>query len=271
MMITLKAEAIWFYFEGLLMVTYDRENKRFQAGVLNAPHHKLEIHYFDRRAGDQDWGRGQKKEYDRKGLAPFDHGNITVTGGGAPAQVSSIPIPEGEIWLPFEVIPDLETEILKYPVEIELEALRPVINLNGTEFYSVLNPSPLPPGHPRNQKQPSPGKTDHPDFQPTFRPNYKRLQDVRNDPHHGPIENIRDLERVLQGPIPNLAVRAYTAATVISLSHSQKLIMELTGESGTQRLIEVAHDSNYEAKIVLNNNIDHSMTASKDHDGPTPP
>ncbi|HKX29831.1 MAG TPA: hypothetical protein VJ302_19225, partial [Blastocatellia bacterium] len=125
-------------------------------------------------------------------------------------------------------------------------------------------------GHPRNQKQPSPGKTDRPDFQPTFRPNYKQLQEVRQDPHHGPIENIRDLERVLQGPIPNLAVRAYTAATVISLSHSQKLIMELTGESGTQRLIEVTHDSSYEAKIVLNNNIDHAMTASKDHDGPTP-
>jgi hypothetical protein len=227
--------------------------------------HNLRVRTYSRKStktgaySDAVWEKVKAEYIPDKELQRYEQGEITILGAGGESKNIASPIVPGsrEIWAPFDLIPDIE-EILGSKVKLDRNKVRPVLSITGGNFYSVLRPDHL------EEEKPADKRADTRGFIPTYL--FEKDQVVMATTKAcGKIESLEDLLK-LGVEANDLSVRAYTAATMITLNKGEELVCVLKNKQGEQReLFRVKYAPNREAKVAIENAATQYGTGSHVH------
>jgi hypothetical protein len=259
-MIEVQGNSLRLYLEGLMFFALNEEQNRFEAGILNIDDgHTLSVRGFSRRStknsdcSDEVWEEEEPELIPDKELQLYEQGEVTILGpGDKPQNISSPLVPRNrESWMPFSLIPDIE-DILERKVRLIRSKVKPVLGITGANFFSVLRPDHLEPA------------IDEYGFIRTYRLEKDQVLMVKTK-STGNIESLEDLIK-LGAAVKELAIRAYTAATIITLNKGQELVCVLKGDQAQQRLLfRVKYDPDREAKVAIQNAVSEHVHGSEVH------
>jgi hypothetical protein len=149
--------------------------------------------------------------------------------------------------MPFNLIPDFE-DVVGGRVTLDRSTVKPVLSITGGNFFSVLRPDHVQAAKPIERRVDARG------FIPTYRLEKDQLRHFKTKTS-GEILSVRDLV-TLGGTAKDLGIRAYTAATMITLNKDEELVCVLKSEQYQQReLLRVKYNPNREAKVILENGV----------------
>jgi hypothetical protein len=248
------------YLEGLMFFALNEEQKRLEAGILNIDDgHTLSVRAFSRRftktsvCSDEVWEEVEPEFIPDKDLQLYEQGEVTILGpGGKPQNISSPLVPRNrESWMPFSLIPAIE-DILERKVRLIRSKVKPVLSITGGDFFSVLMPDHLEPA------------IDECGFIRTYRLEKDQVVMAKTE-STGNIESLEDLIK-LGVAVKELAIRAYTAATMIALNKGQELVCVLKSDQAEQRMLfRVKYDPDREAKVAIQNAVSEHVHGSEVH------
>jgi hypothetical protein len=253
-MIEVQGNSVRLYLEGLMLFALNEEQNRLEAGILNVDdEHNLRVRAFSRKSTKKDacpegvWKRVKAESIPDPELRAYDQGEIAILcAGGESKNIVSPTMPANrEMWMPFNLIPEFE-EIVGSEVTLDRSKVKPVLSITGGNFYSVLRPD-----HVEDAK-PIERRVDTRGFIQTYRLEKDQVL-IGKTKSHKHIESAHDLANLV-AVAKDLAIRAYTAATMITLNKGEELVCMLKSEQGEQReLFRVKYAPNREAKVVLEN------------------
>lgn len=263
-MVEVQGNSVRLYMEGLMFFALDQENNRLEAGILNVDDgHNLKIRTFSRKEPkngayiDEVWEVGGHESIPDADLRLYDQGEITILcPGGESKNICSPMVPRNqEMWMPFNLIPEFE-DIVGSTVKLDRTKVKPVLNITGGNFFSVLKPDHVEDAKPFEKRAGTRG------FFQTYRFDKDLVVSgkIRAKTRSPNLQSVDDL--VACGIVAeDLAIRTYTAATMITLNKGEELVCVLKREGGESReLFRVKYASDCEAKVVLEN-------AVTQHDG----
>jgi hypothetical protein len=264
--VEVQGSSVRFYIEGLMFLALNEQEKRLEAGILNLNDgHSLSVRTFSRKStktgaySDEVWEKVEVEKIPDTELQRYERGELTVLCDGGESKNITTPMVPGnrEIWMPFNLIPDIE-EILGSRVTLDRSKVKPVLSITGGNFYSVLRPD-----HVEEEKPPK-RRVDTRGFIPSYV--FEKDQVVMGKTNaRGKIESLEELLKL--GVAANdLSVRSYTAATMITLNKGEELVCMLKSEQGEQKeLFRVKYAPNLEAKVVIANDAAQYINGSHVH------
>jgi hypothetical protein len=265
-MIELQGNSVRLYLEGLMLFALHEEENRLEAGILNVDDkHNLKVRTFSRKSAkpgaccDEVWKEREPEYIPDRDLRLYEHGELTIfCPTGESKNIVSPMVPRNrEIWMPFNLIPDFE-EIVGSRVTLDRSKVKPVLSITGGNFFSALTPDHVQAAKPFEKRASTRG------FIPTYRLEKDQLRYFKTKAS-GEILSVKDLI-TLGGAAKDLGIRAYTAATMITLNKGEELVCVLKSEQGEQReLLRVKYDPNREAKVVLENGVTQHEDSSHLH------
>jgi hypothetical protein len=253
-MVEVQGKSVRLYLEGLMFLALNEEQNRLEAGILNVDDkHNLRVRTFSRKptklgaCSDQVWKVGEAESIPDIDLRLYDRGEITIlSSGGETKNIVSPMVPRNrEMWMPFNLIPEFE-DIVGSRVRLDKSKVKPVFGITGGNFFSVLRPDHVEDAKPLEKRVDTRG------FIQTY-----RLE--KDQVLNGKAKSRRSIESVdklvnLVAAAKDLAIRSYTAATMITLNKGEELVCVLKSEPGEQReLLRVKYAPNREAKVVIEN------------------
>jgi hypothetical protein len=253
-MVEVQGKSVRLYLEGLMFFALNEEQNRLEAGILNVDdNHNLRVRTFSRRptktgvCSDEVWKTGEAESIPDIDLRLYDQGEITILSpGGETKNIASPMVPRNrEMWMPFNLIPEFE-DIVGSKVTLDRSRVKPVLSITGGNFFSVLRPDHVEDAKPLEKRVDTRG------FIQTYRLEKDQVVMAKNKSHRN-IESVDDLVNLVAAA-KDLAIRAYTAATIITLNKGEELVCVLKSEQGEQReLFRVKYVPNREAKVVIEN------------------
>lgn len=255
-MIEVQGNSVRLYLEGLMFFALDEKQKRLEAGVLNVNDgHNLKVRTFRRNTAkpgaccEESWKENEPVYISDSALRRYDYGDLKISSSNGEARDITSPIvPRNrEIWMPFDLIPDFE-EIVGSKVTLDRNKVRPVFRITGGNYFSVLTPDHVQAAKPLEKRASTRG------FISTYRFEKGQLEKVKTDPNDG-IVSVKDL--ISRGVVAkDLGIRAYTAATMITLNDGEQLVCTLKSEKDEQfELFRVNYEPGLEAKVILVNGV----------------
>jgi hypothetical protein len=255
-MLEVIGNSVRLYLEGLMFLTLNEEQKRLEAGILNVNDgHNLRIRTFSRKptitsaTSDEIWEVGKVDSIPDPDLRIYEQGEITILcHQNGPKNITSPMVPENsEMWMPFNLIPEFE-DIVGSKVKLDRNKVKPVLSITGGKFYSVLKPD-----HVEDSKSPQ-KRADTRGLISTYRLEKDQVFSCkRKAAAHSHIHSVNDLVK-LGLTAKDLAIRTYTAATMITLNKGEELLCVLKGKQSEERvLFRVQYAPDYEAKVVIEN------------------
>ena len=253
-MVEVQGNSVRLYLEGLMFLAFDKKEYCLEAGILNVDDgHNLRIRTFSRNptmtsaTSDEIWDTGEAESIPDSELRLYDRGEITALRHGNKAKrITSALVPENiEMWMPLNLIPEFE-DIVGCRVKLDRSKVRPVISIPGGNFFSVLQPDHVEDAKPPQKQARTRG----------FIQTYRLGKEVVSNPKIESCGEFKSLHDLLNSGVAhkNLAIRAYTAATMITLNEDEELIGILKRGRAEQRMIfRVKYDPNREAKVVIEN------------------
>jgi hypothetical protein len=267
-MVEVQGNSVRLYLEGLMFLALDEEQQRLDAGILNVDDgHNLRVRTFSRKptitiaTSDEIWEAGKTASIPDIDLRLYEKGEITILCPRKGSKnITSSMVPENkEMWMPFTLIPEFEA-IVGSKVKLDRGKVKPVISITGGNFFSVLRPDHVEDAKPLNKRADTRG------FIPTYRLEKNQVFSCkRNAKAHSHIQSVNDL--VSEGfTAKDLAIRTYTAATIIKLDKDDELVCVLKGEQGEQFILfKVQYNPDCEAKIVIENAVTRHADGSMVH------
>jgi hypothetical protein len=262
-MLEVQGNSVRLYLEGLMFFAFDEKQNRLEAGILNIDDgHNLRVRTFSREYTKP--GAGSDEVWEAKGeelisdtdLQLYEQGKITLLGpGGEPRDISSPLVPRNpESWMPFSLIPNIE-DIIESKVKLNRSKVKPVLSITGGNFFSVLRPEHL---------EPLEKRADDREFIRTYRLEKDQVVMAKNQTC-GKIESLEGLVEVGVA-VKEFAIRAYTAATIITLNEDEELVCVLQGDQAEPRMLfRVRYAPDREAKVAIENAVAHSVSGSEEH------
>jgi len=252
-MVEVEGERVQLYMEGLMIFTLDEKKKKLEAGILSVNDgHQLRVRAFSRKtyAGSRapaSWKKGGNESLPDQELRRYNTGLISFNSksGAIASAPPSVALQNSEMWMPFELIPDIE-EILGREVFLSRKSVKPVLSITGADFFSVLKPEHVESVRPASRQVAGRG------FIPTLRIEKDQVSTVKRQVS-GSIKNAAVASDGLGSVAKNLAIRAYTAATIITLNEGQELVCVLKGRQGSRELFKVKYAPGQEAKVIVEN------------------
>ncbi len=249
-----------------MFLALNEQQKRLEAGILNLNDgHSLSVRTFSREStkaevnSDEVWEKVKVETIPDTELQRYDRGELTVLCDGGESKNIVTPTVPGsrEIWMPFNLIPDIE-EIVGSKVTLDRSKVRPVLSITGGKFYSVLRPD-----HVEEEKPPK-KRVDTRGFIPSYVFEKDQVVTAKTKAR-GKIESLEEVLRL--GVAANdLSVRSYTAATMITLNKGEELVCVLKSGQGERReLFRVKYAPNCEAKVVIANDAAQYINGSHEH------
>jgi hypothetical protein len=253
-MIEVQGKSVRLYLEGLMFFALNEEQNRLEAGILNVDdQHNMRVRAFSRRSTKKTtypegvWRRVKAESIPDTELRSYEQGEIAILcAGGESKNITSTTMPANrEMWMPFNLIPEFE-DIVGSEVTLDRSKVKPVLSITGGNFYSVLRPD-----HVEDAK-PIERRVDTRGFIQTYRLEKDQVLTEKNNSHRH-TESVHDLADLVAAA-KDLAIRAYTAATIITLNKGEELVCVLKNQQGEQRMLfRVKYAPNREAKVVLEN------------------
>jgi hypothetical protein len=265
-MVEVQGNNVRLYLEGLMFFALNEEQKRLEAGILNVDDtHNLKVRRFSRKSAkpgacsEEVWKEGEPDYIPDSDLRIYEQGELTILcPEGESKNIVSPMVPRNrEVWMPLNLIPDFEG-IVGSRVKLDRSKVKPVLSITGGNFFSVLRPDHVEAAKPLEKRVDTRG------FIPTYRLEKDQLRDI-NTKVCREIVSVEDLA-TLGIAAKDLGIRAYTAATMITLNEGEELVCVLKSEQGEQReLFRVKYAPNREAKVVLENGVTHHEHSSHVH------
>jgi hypothetical protein len=255
-MVEVQGNSVRLYLEGLMLFALNEEETRLEAGILNVDDgHNLKVRTFSRKSAkpgacfDEVWKEDEPEYIPDSDLRLYEQGEITILcPEGKPKNIVSPMVPRNrEMWMPLSLIPDLE-DIVGSRVKLDRSKVKPVLSITGGNFFSVLRPD-----HVEDEK-PLEKRADTRGFIQTYRLKKDQLRNLKTKASRE-IVSVEDLIN-LGVAAKDIGIRAYTAATMITLNKGEELVCVLKSEQGEQReLFRVKYAPNRDAKVVLENGV----------------
>jgi hypothetical protein len=246
-MITLRAKSIYLYLEGLMILTFDGPANLLEAAPLSQAGHRLEgvIHrrVLNKGGAPGKWRRLDYDPFEHYNIPDFATGRIFIHHGKAGSNAdaalsSSCRTVDHEEWGTFGCIPDLK--FFGQVVTLKHDMLKPSLRISTGTFYSVLIPR-----HPDAAAVPL--------IHESFIVNRDALQHLRKTTTTCTTEN--EITQGLVAARNSLGNRPYTAASILKLRQGQSLVCQLekNGHAGSEDVLKIEYDSNYELRMAIQN------------------
>jgi hypothetical protein len=260
-MVEAQGNSVRLYLEGLMIFAFDEEQNRFEAGILNVDDgHNLKVRTYSRESpnpgdcSDESWIKMGDETIPDTDLRRYEQGKITILGpGGKPKNISSPLVPRNsELWMPFNLIPDIE-DILESKVKLIRSKVKPVLSITGGHFFSVLKPA-----HLENRR------TEDCGFTRTYRLEKDQVMKGKKNAC-GKIGSLEGLTE-FRVAVKELAIRAYTAATIITLNEGEELNCVLKGKQTESKILfKIKYAPDREAKVAIENAVTQHSHNSGEH------